>query len=115
MGAKFSTSVGNIWPTSSISHTTGDTTLPDEESNVCSDIGGAVKSVSTSTTLPTNDNTTETDGEPNVCTNIVFGTSNHNFLKYRHLKRISMDKQDTKYCSVTNIKIPSISFSSTSR
>ena len=24
-----------------------------------------------------------------VCSNIVFGTSNNNFLKYRHLKRVS--------------------------
>ena len=25
-----------------------------------------------------------------ACSNIQFGTSNHNFLKYRHLKRVSI-------------------------
>ena len=29
------------------------------------------------------------DGSVDICSNIVFGTSNHNFLKYRHLKRVS--------------------------
>ena len=34
--------------------------------------------------------------ESGVCSNIVHGTSNHIFLKYRHLKRVSTLIQSTK-------------------
>ena len=35
------------------------------------------------------DHTSESTNETGVCFNIVEGTSNYNFLKYRHLKKVS--------------------------
>ena len=35
------------------------------------------------------DHTSEPSNETGVCFNIVEGTSNYNFLKYRHMKKVS--------------------------
>ena len=44
-----------------------------------------------SSTATTKDSSVLLHDDSIVCSNIVFGTSNHNFVKYRHLKRVSIN------------------------
>lgn len=48
-------------------------------------------------------------GESGVCSNIVFGTSNHNFLKYRHLKRVILTEPKNGAIKQDNLSAQSTS------
>ena len=90
MGGKNSKSDDNTSPTSkNILRSTCNTIVLDDESCSFTEKADALNSAATSTISYVQENKEAVNDECYVCSNIIFGTSNHNFLKYRHLKKVS--------------------------